>query len=104
IAAVIENDVSSRKHLLAPKGASLTGRLRLLTRSLDSASPLVIGLEFTDINFTDPSGLRHHAPFYALLTGISPLPGISREISDSKTFRQDLLSGFMEGTNGSVLD
>ncbi|HXF25894.1 MAG TPA: hypothetical protein VN610_01405 [Bryobacteraceae bacterium] len=105
VTAIIENDINSRKHLLAPRGAALTGRLRLLTRSLDPASPLIVGLEFTDIDFTDASGIRHHAPFYALLTGISPLPGISREISDSKTFRQDLLNlGFMETRNSGALD
>jgi len=36
---------------------------------------------------------------------ISPLPGISREISDSKTFRQHLLNlGFMETRNSGALD
>ena len=105
ITAIVENDVISRKHLIVPKGATLTGRLRLLTRSLDSAGPLIIGLEFTDVNFTDSSGIRRHAPFYALLTGISPLPGISRELSTSATFREDLSIWASKNTdNRSVLD
>lgn len=64
--------------LVAPQGATLTGRIRLLFLNHDlNANFLTLGCEFTDLTYTDPSGQRHHALFYAFLKGFSTLPGVS---------------------------
>jgi hypothetical protein len=59
----------------------LTGRVRILVHNHElGKSFITIGCEFTDLSFTDNSGARHHAPFYAFLRGITRLPDVTQEI------------------------
>lgn len=89
IRGVLDRNAAYRDGAIAPKGAVLTGRVRILVHNhLQEASFITIGCEFTDLSFTDNAGACHHAPFYAFLRGISPLPGITRQISNPH-FRRD---------------
>ncbi len=77
----LDADVKDKHDLVAPKGARLLGRVRLLQQGSGSiASYLIAGFEFTDLEFTDSSGFRHHAPFYAFFRDCTSLPGITRQL------------------------
>lgn len=80
----LDADVRDKHGLVAPKGARLLGRVRLIQQGQGpAASYLIAGFEFTDLEFADSSGLRRHAPFYAFFRDAMILPGIAREIANT---------------------
>ncbi len=88
IHGVLHSDLSYKHTLIAPQGAVLTGRVRALIQNHDlDRTFLTLGCEFTDLSFTDSSGLRHHAPFYAFLRDFTALPGVSRQVSRTQVYR-----------------
>jgi hypothetical protein len=88
IRGVLDRNVAYQGGTIAPKGALLTGRVRILVHNREpNASFITIGCEFTDLSFTDSSGARHHAPFYAFPRGITPLPGVTQQISHMQSRR-----------------
>ncbi len=90
IRGVLTSNVRHKHDPIAPKGAVLLGRVRMLIHDHGQGKIfLTAGFEFTDLEFTDGSGVRHHAPFYAFLRDLTALPGIAREISTSKVQRED---------------
>jgi hypothetical protein len=92
IRGVLDRNVAYHGGAIAPKGALLTGRVRILVRNHErNASFMTLGCEFTDLWFTDSSGVRHHAPFYAFPRGITPLPGVTQQISNVNSRRIDAL-------------
>ncbi len=94
IRGVLDSNITHKREAIAPKGALLTGRVRMLTHNHEEGeSFLTIGCEFTDLSFTDSSGARHHAPFYAFLRDFSTLPGVSRQITHTNV-QQEYGIGF----------
>jgi hypothetical protein len=62
VAAVVDSDVARKGTVFVPRGALLTGRLRMLQKE---AGRYVVGLEFTDLAFGDK-----HARFLATLSSV----------------------------------
>jgi hypothetical protein len=88
IYGVLNANLTHDRKLIAPKGAVLTGRVRVLIPNHDfDKNFLTLGCEFTGLSFTDSAGLRHHAPFYAYLRDFSDLPGVSRQVSRTNVYR-----------------
>jgi hypothetical protein len=78
----LDGDVKDKHEVVAPKGARLFGRVRVLEQGAGPAGAyLIAGFEFTDLEFTDSSGFRHHAPYYAFFRDCTNLPGVTQEIA-----------------------
>ena len=76
IRATIDAPVRSRGAELIPKGALLLGRIRRLERQSEPHPYYLVGLEFTDIEFTG-----HHARFTGQMVGTVPIPGLALGVS-----------------------
>jgi hypothetical protein len=62
ISAVLDSDLSRKGHPIAPKGAVISGRVRMVQRE---KSGYTMGLEFTDLSFA-----KGHARFVAKLINV----------------------------------
>ena len=81
----LDADVKDKHDVVAPKGAQLLGRVRLIEQGQGPiGSYFIAGFEFTDLEFTDSSGFRHHAPYYAFFRDCTNLPGITQEIASAR--------------------
>jgi hypothetical protein len=58
---------------VVPKGAVLKGRLRRLEKGPAPGGQIVVGVEFTELEFENK-----HAQFFGRLESIEPSPGVSR--------------------------
>ncbi|HLJ44500.1 MAG TPA: hypothetical protein VKU01_00745 [Bryobacteraceae bacterium] len=92
ITAVFDAPVHYHGSVLIPKGALLEGRLRRLVHFTSPHSHYLVGLEFSAIQF---AGGR--VRFTGEMVGISQIPGLTLNLSTSKTFTTDY------GVAGSVV-
>ncbi len=92
ITAIFDAPVRYHGEVLIPKNALLQGRIRRLERHQDPRPHCLVGLEFTDIEFAE-----HHARFIGQLIGVSPIPGLTFDLSTWKAITTDY------GPAGSVL-
>lgn len=92
ITAIFDAPVRYHGQVLIPRAALLQGRIRRLEPHHDLRPHYLVGLEFTDIEFAE-----HHARFIGELAGVSPIPGLTFDLSTWKMTTTDF------GVAGSVL-
>lgn len=80
ISAVVESSAAIKGREVVPKGAVMRGRIRRMDRSSTPAEHFVVGLEFTEVEFSG-----HHARFFGEMESIDARAGAHPYLATSRT-------------------
>lgn len=97
IEAKVLADVVQKGEVIVPKGAVLRGRLRRMDAQSGPPQHVVVGLEFTDLEFSG-----RHARFFGVLVGVdSVVPGFRWIVDSMKVTRKRTGRGTEVTTSGT---
>jgi hypothetical protein len=99
ISATVESRVEQKGATAIPIGATLRGRIRRFERGATPTDHYIVGLEFTDLEFSG-----HHARFLGDMESVDTLPDLQWLLSTSrtKTLELGIRSGIMTTSETEV--
>jgi hypothetical protein len=92
VSAVVESRAEQKGSMVIPKGAVLRGRIRRFERDATPTDHYIVGLEFTDLEFSG-----YHARFFGDMESVETIPHLQRLLSTSRTKTLDF------GISGGIM-